>query len=175
MNGESSFTTVTDLPQTAVLDSGAGGIHLPSLIDKGIYNTFGATYNTPGIATISCIAQTATGCLSFTFSGVTINVPVSTLVRVDPSNLLSSGTCYFDIQPLLTNSQVSPILLGDPFLRNAYVVYNLSENEIALAQTIFEVTTSNIMETVNDTDGADGIPGVSAAPQSSHFFANTNG
>ena len=165
MSGGSSFMAVTDLPQAALLDSGANGIYLPSLIAKGIYSTFGATYQSSLAATtIPCTAQTASGGLNFTFSGVTINVPLSTLVRIDYTNQLSSGNCWFDIYPGLTNSGFTPLLLGDPFLRNAYVVYDLSENEIALAQTIFEVTTSNIMEIVNGTNGADGIPGVSAVP-----------
>ncbi|KFY41714.1 hypothetical protein V494_02820, partial [Pseudogymnoascus sp. VKM F-4513 (FW-928)] len=39
-----------------------------------------------------------------------------------------------------------PILFGDTFLRSAYVVYDLANNEIGLAQTDFNAKGSNIVE-----------------------------
>ena len=165
MSGGSSYTSSTDLPQTAVLDSGAAGIYLPGLIAKGIWTTFGASYQTSiGYTTCPCSLQSNTGSVNFTFSGINISVPVGTLVRTDPTGSLTSGNCFFDVLPLITNGGFSPILLGDSFLRNAYVVYDLSNNEIALAQTVFEATSSNIMEITNGTNSQDGIPSVTAAP-----------
>ena len=42
-------------------------------------------------------------------------------------------------------------VLGDTFLRSAYVVYDLHNNEISLAQTNFNSTGSNIMEITNSS------------------------
>jgi hypothetical protein len=38
-----------------------------------------------------------------------------------------------------------PVLFGDTFLRSAYVVYDLDNNRIALAQTDFNATGSNVV------------------------------
>src|SRR6202034_2435317 len=50
-----------------------------------------------------------------------------------------------------------PILFGDTFLRSAYVVYDLQENSIGLAQTNFNATDSNIQA----FPSSGGIPGAS--------------
>jgi hypothetical protein len=47
-------------------------------------------------------------------------------------------------------------VLGDTFLRSAYVVYDLQNNQISLAQTDFNSTTTNVVEIT-----ASGVPGAS--------------
>ena len=47
-------------------------------------------------------------------------------------------------------------VLGDTFLRSAYVVYDLTNNEISIAQTDFNATTSNVQEI---SAGSSGVPG----------------
>ena len=49
-------------------------------------------------------------------------------------NLLSSG------------DPSQPILLGDSFLRSAYVVYDLTNNQIGMAPTVFNSTETNVIE-----------------------------
>jgi hypothetical protein len=49
--------------------------------------------------------------------------------------------CEFGIQ----NFTEAPFLLGDTFLRSAYVVYDLVNNEVGIAATDFNATTSNIV------------------------------
>jgi aspartyl protease len=49
-----------------------------------------------------------------------------------------------------------PNLFGDTFLRGAYVVYNLDNNEIAIANAVLNATKSNIQDFTNSQ-----IPGVS--------------
>jgi hypothetical protein len=48
-------------------------------------------------------------------------------------------------------------LFGDTFLRGAYVVYNLDNNEVAIANAVVNTTKSNIKEFSNTA-----IPGVSS-------------
>ena len=71
----------------------------------------------------------------FNFSGQNITVPVSEFVRNDG---WTGGMCQFYIY-----ATTGSYILGDAFLRGAYVVYNLQANEIALAQTIFNTTNSS--------------------------------
>lgn len=53
---------------------------------------------------------------------------------------------------ILPTDEFSPVL-GDTFLRSAYVVYHLGNNEISIAPTIFNATDSDIREINNGTDG----------------------
>lgn len=46
----------------------------------------------------------------------------------------------------LMSSGTGDIALGDSFLRSAYVVYDLTNKQIGLAQTVFNETLSNIVE-----------------------------
>ena len=50
-------------------------------------------------------------------------------------------------------------MLGDTFLRSAYVVYDLNQNTISLAQTNFNATGDNIMEISNTS-----IPDATSVP-----------
>jgi Eukaryotic aspartyl protease len=49
----------------------------------------------------------------------------------------------------------STSVLGDTFLRSAYVVYDIANNQISLAQTNFNATSSNVKEIAA---GASGVP-----------------
>jgi hypothetical protein len=57
----------------------------------------------------------------------------------------------------------STAVLGDTFLRSAYVVYDIANNEISLAQTDFNATSSNIKEIASGTGGVPGAATVTGA------------
>jgi hypothetical protein len=88
--------------------------------------------------------------LDFTFSadGPTISVPINELVLAMG---VSRGeeVCILGIGPAGDSISV----LGDTFLRSAYVVYDLENNQIALAQTVFNSTQSSIQEIETGDDG----------------------
>jgi hypothetical protein len=69
----------------------------------------------------------------------------------------SDGTkiCLFGIAPAGSSSAV----LGDTFIRSAYLVYDLSNNEISIAQTKFNTTASNVVEI---TTGSSAVPDATA-------------
>lgn len=52
-------------------------------------------------------------------------------------------------------------MLGDTFLRSAYVVYDLANNAISLAPTNFNATASTVLEIAA---GANGVPDASGVP-----------
>ncbi|KAH8770849.1 aspartic peptidase domain-containing protein [Diaporthe sp. PMI_573] len=147
--------TSTEFPIEVVLDSGTTLSYLPNDIAEQIWREVGATY-TPevGLALLPCRMQSSQGHFSFGFAGpdgprinVSMDELVLDLVTSGPPPTFISGpfegedACEFGFQ----NSSKSPFLLGDTFLRSAYVVYDLMNNEIGIAQTDFNATGSNIV------------------------------
>lgn len=111
--------------RTAVnLDTGSTLSHLPKAYVLRIGKHLRGNY-IPELLTwmISCDHKNLDEHLTFDFSGVKIEVPVKDLV-VDGLG----GECYLGIF-----EQPTQPILGDSFLRNAYVVYDLENFEIALA------------------------------------------
>lgn len=152
-----------ELPIAVVLDSGTSLIYLPDDIVSNIYNSVNVVLD-QGTAYGYCEDANSNKQLSFTFSGKTINIPMNELYIPVGSNsqgqpaTFSNGkqACIFGVAP----SGGSTPLLGDTFLRSAYVVYDLQNNEISLAQTNFNSTTDHIQEIVNGTTP---VPGAKAA------------
>lgn len=137
-----------------LLDSGSSLMYLPDAVATALYTQFNAQYDsTQGAAFVDCDLANQEGSLEFGFSGVTISVPYNELV-ITATVSRGQPVCILGIGP--AGDSVS--VLGDTFLRSAYVVYDLSNNEISLAQTNFNATSSNIEEI---TSGSDGVPGAS--------------
>lgn len=159
--------TMSD-PQVVVLDSGTTLTYLPESVADSIFTTFGATYDESlGYATIDCSqADNSSTLLEYQFggsSGPSIKVALSELVIDDGTSRgggsgMESGssgesTCAFGV-----SMSTSTYLLGDTFLRSAYVVYDLDAKEVALAQTDFNATSSSVTAITSGSS----IPGVSA-------------
>jgi hypothetical protein len=137
-----------------LLDSGSSLMYLPDNVVRSLYQTFDAQYDSSqGAAFVDCRLADQQGSLDFNFSGVIISVPVNELVIVAA---VSRGqpVCILGIGP--AGDSVS--VLGDTFLRSAYVVYDLAENTISLAQTNFNATTEKIQEIAK---GKEGVPNAS--------------
>ena len=141
-----------NLPAAVLLDSGTTLMYLPNDITKTIYNQVGAAIDTSSgtiTAYVPCDLAHEDKTIDFTLSGVTISVPFNEIVlpshSADGSSLqFEDGTaaCVFGISPAAGGVSV----LGDTFLRSAYVVYDLANHQISLAQTNFNSTTDNIKE-----------------------------
>lgn len=145
---EGSFFNNETVP--VLLDSGSSLMYLPDNVVVDIYNKYGATYSSSqGAAFVDCSLASSSESLEFTFSGVTISVPMNELVIVAGYSR-GKAVCIFGVGPAGDSTSV----LGDTFLRSAYVVYDLAQNEISLAQTNFNATGSNILEITNST----GVP-----------------
>lgn len=152
-----------NLPLAVVLDSGTSLTYLPDAIVSEIYKQISVQVE-QGTAYAYCEDANQGKTLSFTFSGKTINVPMDELyisVGQDQyGNPLrfrnGKAACIFGI----ASSGGATPLLGDTFLRSAYVVYDLQNNQISIAQTRFNSSQSNIQEIVNGTTP---VPGAVAA------------
>ncbi|KAF2016600.1 candidapepsin-4 precursor [Aaosphaeria arxii CBS 175.79] len=140
-----------------LLDSGSSLMYLPNSIANSLYTAFNAQYDQrQGAAIVDCNLANQEGSLDFTFSGPTISVPLNELV-ITIGYQRGEPVCILGIGP----ADNSLCVLGDTFLRSAYVVYDLDNNEIALAQTKFNVSQSSIKEIQS---GDDGIPQASLVP-----------
>ncbi|KAI0201801.1 aspartic peptidase domain-containing protein [Astrocystis sublimbata] len=151
-----------------VLDSGTTLTYLPPQLARQIYRTFGAVDDTQssGIVYINCdlLDSEKDTTLDFQFgskNGPVVRVPMNELVLDNVKGYINIGlqvpdlpfdnVCSFGLQPL-----DGIYLLGDTFLRSAYVVYDLTNKKIALAQSNVNATETNIMEITKS-----GIPLVS--------------
>ncbi|KAJ6109785.1 hypothetical protein N7486_002020 [Penicillium sp. IBT 16267x] len=148
----------SDLPAAVLLDSGSSLTYLPDSIVQQIYDDLDVTYEaSQGYGYIPCSMAKKDYNISYTFSSPTITVGIAELVLELEQVSFSDGeaACTFGIVP----SGGSTSVLGDTFLRSAYVVYDLANNEISLANTNFDSTGDNIKEIGT---GADSVPGATS-------------
>lgn len=123
--------SVSSTSVAALLDSGTTLTYMPSSMLRRLGQLFSGSYsNSYGMYRISCNFNTNSAYLVYNFSGIKIRVPLSDLVVSGGPN-----TCYLGImeQPSKVRGR-DYITLGDNFLRSAYVVYDLEDYTISLAQ-----------------------------------------
>ncbi|KAG9828276.1 candidapepsin-4 precursor, partial [Aureobasidium melanogenum] len=143
-NGQEN-SIASNLNTAALLDSGSSLMYLPNNVAEEIYRMTGAKYSQEyGAAFIDCNMRYNDTTIDFTFSSPTIRVSMSELVLV-MGYQGRTPLCILGIAPA---DGTTPVL-GDTFLRSAYVVYDITNNEISLAQTNFNSTGSNIVEITN--------------------------
>jgi hypothetical protein len=152
----SDTLTAPDFAYPVVLDSGTTLTFVPDDLATAIYNEVGATYDDQVQAAVcDCALGGVQGTLDFQFAGAQgpiIKVPITEMVS---PLFLKDGTqaqfttggpaCTFGIGPSSSLGAGAPILFGDTVLRSAYVVYDLANFRIGLAQTKFNSTDSNIV------------------------------
>lgn len=156
-SGASNYSS-RSLPAAVLLDSGSSLTYLPNIIVEDIFNDLGVTYDSSsGVGYVPCSLAEKDVTISYTFSSPTINVAVNELV-LDVGNLYfrdGERACVFGIVPAGSSTAV----LGDTFLRSAYVVYDLANNEISLANTNFNSASNNVLEIGS---GGDAVPRATA-------------
>lgn len=150
-----SEKTRTGMALAVLLDTGSSLTYLPNDLVQSIYQAVGATYQADQqCAWVPCKLAQDPRTIKFHFSKpASIAVKMSELVLNATEN---QGTpkyndkneqlCLFGIAP----GGTGPMALGDTFLRSAYVVYDLDNNQISLAQSKFNVQKSNIYEITKD-------------------------
>ena len=145
--------TQTNLALPAILDSGTTNAYLPDNVLNPILGGVGVINDREYGPIVPCSLANSPATLSFGFGGnggQTISVSLGELVApiynedgVQPEFRDGAGTiCSWG----LMSSGTGPILLGDSFLRSAYVVYDSDNNQIGMAQTNFNATDTNVVE-----------------------------
>ena len=138
-----------------ILDSGTTLTYLPNDIATSIYDGLGITYDAQDGAYVPCNVDTSNMQFAFTFGsddGVVINVDLGQFVlpySAEDGLPASNGgqSCVFGLLPTgqVSNGQ-GDILFGDTFLRSVYLVYDLDNNQIGMAQTKFDVSDSAVKD-----------------------------
>jgi hypothetical protein len=160
---QKSYDDHPEFPVVVLLDSGATISYLPADIVAQIYSDLDVHFFAEEQFGLVPCDTYLTGRedynVTFSFSGVEIRVPLSELVLQDALyyngdylHIDDEESCIFGIAPSV---DFFPIL-GDSFLRSAYAVFDLENNEISLAQANFEPGDDHILEI---GDGDDSIPG----------------
>ncbi|KAI1417640.1 acid protease [Hypoxylon sp. FL1857] len=173
-------TNIADNQALAVLlDSGSSLTYLPNDMVESIYEAVDAQYDSSeSAAYVPCSLANQAETLDFVFSGPKISIEMNELVldlvmangqRPTFSNGVTA--CLFGISPAGSGTNV----LGDTFLRSAYVVYDIDNNEISIAQTNFNTTESNIQEIPSGTGGIPGATAVTNAVAATSGIVRGNG
>ena len=160
-NGKTQKLSTPDLAVPALLDSGTFDAELPASIANAITTGMGAVV-VDGSAIVPCRYAHADATIIFGFGGPggsQISVPMSEMV-VDAGFTFSDGSeaCYLGVNAI-DEGLGGSIILGDTFLRSAYVVYDLENQVIGLAQARYNVSVSE-SNIVPIPSGA-GLPDVS--------------
>jgi len=171
-----SLFKTTSLP--AILDSGSTLSYLPEQLANPIFRELGAVTEDveTGLTFIDCkhLTDDPRMVIRFSFSGKEIKVPVNEMVldilgpyqHLLPSSIPYDRACMFGIQSTKdfdTSKAVKEsnfALLGDSFLRSAYVVYSLEHHEIGIAQANLNSTESVIVELKAGDQGLPTVTGI---------------
>ena len=147
------------LPLAVTLDNGSAFILLPKEVVDPIYKEVGAGYSKKDSAAyIPCKMSVADYNVTFSFSGAMVSIPISELVFDSYTEAgFPDGDCVFG----LSYSEPGVNLMGDSFLRSAYVVYDLANNEISLANTNYDGGDDDILEIGTGTAA---VPGATLMP-----------
>jgi hypothetical protein len=118
-------------PLNVLLDSGSSYISLPTSMVRGIGQAMGATFSNQlgGYILPNCKQQFADGSLNFYFSGVRLSVPYNEFI-IHPTATDGTSFTYTDgskvcMIGVIPGTSGDVAVLGDTFLRSAYVVYDL--------------------------------------------------
>lgn len=172
---KSSPISSSSYSAAALLDSGT----TETIIDADIFNAvvagIGATpLNVQGqlLYVTSCSVGNGNAALGFTFGGsdgITINVPISAILQ-DAGAQFGNGdeACILLMQA--TSASLPNTILGDSFLRSAYVVYDLDNNQISLAQASLNSTSDNIALIPSGTNGLSQASKTATATASAYTF-----
>lgn len=160
-----------DFPIQVVLDSGTTLSALPADLVDQIWEEAGVEFSSIlKQPLIPCYRRESPGSFTFGFGGPDgpkVTVPMDELVLdiklgeppafPDDSRYEGQDACLFGIQDF----DRPPYILGGTFLRSAYVVFDIANNQVGMAQTAFNQTDSDVVPF--PSNGAT-IPSAVAAP-----------
>lgn len=155
LNGSSKSTfTTTQIP--ALLDSGTTLMYLPETLADSIAHELGGSYNEEiGYYLISCPPSDDDSKLVYDFGGFNIETSLKNYLLGSAGDG-DDGQCVLGILPSGTEA-----ILGDVFLADTYVVYDLDSYEVSLAQASFDDSKDDIHTISKSIPGAKKAPGYS--------------
>ncbi|CCH41785.1 Barrierpepsin [Wickerhamomyces ciferrii] len=155
---EGNQTTFSTTAYPATIDAGTTMTYLPPRFVDEVIEALGASYSAYyGFYTMTCptLEESLSRFLVFDFQGKKISVPLYQLIRVKIGTLCVLG---------VTDSYDNSITLGSSFLRSAYVVFDLEDKEVSIAQ--IKYTEDEKIEVVESS-----IPSAIKAPEYSSSWS----
>lgn len=155
-----------------VLDTGSTLCELPTAVVAAMASDVGAEEDSAsGLLVVDCSVASSGGKLEFAFgddgnTATTISVPMSEFVLQD------GNTCILGVQALQSGSGITA-LLGDTFLRNAYVVFDQTNMKIGMAQ--YSECGTNEQAIPTGSSGATSFTGECSASSSSSSSSSSSG
>ncbi|KAL9118033.1 MAG: hypothetical protein Q9187_005425 [Circinaria calcarea] len=167
-NGKNTSMATTELPTGVLLDSGSTLSYMPATLAQNLYKALNVQYSSRARrAFCDCSLAQSTATIDFSFSGAVISVPLREMVLqggADAQTLSGSLGCTFGIAAIpASSSGGGTFTLGDTFLRSAYVVYDIANNEISLAPTNFNSVKTNVMEIGTGANSVPDASGIASA------------
>lgn len=164
--GNVTVLSPSNMSAPSALDSGASQLILPAQLTLTIVQGIGAI-EFQGVYLSDCSYRNSNATFTFQFGGSTgpsINVPLNQLLSLPVGVKFADGAeaCQLNLG-LASESEIQffglgGYTLGDPLIRNAYLVYDADNLEIAMAQAVYNKTSSG---TIIDIPSGSGLPGVS--------------
>ena len=148
-----------------LIDSGTYNIEMPLDLMQPILAALGAEYEAASeYAMVPCSMTTNTSTLDFHFTSFAISIPLSELIF--PQEFLA----YSDLVPTLSDGKtpgcllgIQPggqdFILGDTFMRSAYIVFDLDNNEISMANANIGSDATQPDNIVEIGTGKNSVPG----------------
>lgn len=166
-SGAATTLTPDGYSQSVLLDSGTSATLLTKDIFELLANGLGAVDVGQGVCVVPCSYSSSNATLTYTFGGQggpSVVVPFSELIgnQIYTSNEYdaASGGCNVGLEFAKDGNAI----MGDTFLRNAYVVFDIDNQQAAIAQASGgQAGTSSIQAISSGT----GIPGVSSTATAS--------
>ncbi|KAK4681270.1 hypothetical protein QC764_105960 [Podospora pseudoanserina] len=110
----------------ALLDTGSTWSYLPQHIFDSLQDDFNATLSEDGSLEVPCSIVDQPGTVDFTFGDLTIQVPYSEFI-----SQLEPGYCALGVLP--RKGSYDRAVLGDSFLRSAYVIFDQTNQHLYMA------------------------------------------
>ncbi|GFF66357.1 probable aspartic-type endopeptidase opsB [Aspergillus lentulus] len=147
-----------EFPLLVTIDSGASVTYLPLSLTTKIYSDLGVTHNAEyDVPVLPCSMKDKDITLTFDFSGIRIDVSIHELVL---NGIDMDGDTVLCVFGIYTTTGGIPVL-GDTFLRSTYVVFDLANREISMANTNFNPGEDAILEIGT---GKDAVPAATPVP-----------
>lgn len=145
VHGNQQNVSISSSPIAALLDSGTTYSYFPSNVVNNIVNLLDAQANSNyNLYQVSCGYLNDGYNVTFSFSGISIDVPLSNLI------IKSRNLCFLTIFSTGSSSSSLPtVILGDNFLQSAYVVYDLDNYQVAMAPVVY--TDQENIEVISST------------------------
>ncbi|CAK7231093.1 hypothetical protein SCUCBS95973_007796 [Sporothrix curviconia] len=123
--GKTSSSAYSSSSMPIVLDSGSSLSYLPQDVMDDLAKSFGVKAQSDGSLIVDCDAGAKGGYVDFTFDSLVISVPLSDFIWE-----AQAGVCAVGALPSTDTTN----LLGDTFLRSAYVLFDQDHQNIYMAQ-----------------------------------------